>query len=136
MLKQWLASTPPPARCISHNIYQVLKVVAAVLWPNKTPSDIHNMEIGSNVMSPKGHNGCICVRALFSHYAAAVPRKHNTNENHLLHPRTHPYVVFSLHFAMARATYRAITVRKQTYKTESGLYRGREGRKNQYPRGC
>lgn len=65
----------------------------------------------------------------------AHARKHNTNENHLsLRSTLGPRAVFSSFRHGARATYRAITVRKQTYKTESGL--GVEGRKNQYPRGC
>lgn len=84
-------------------------------------------------------------------YSQSAPPEHNANENPITIPlalthtkeyRLYPCTclsislsLFSLHFRrMARATYRAITVRKQTYKTESGL--GVAGGKNQYPRGC
>lgn len=76
--------------------------------------DLLQTAIGSNAMSP----GIMAVFA-YGPFSHSNPRKHNTNENHL--SLCAPSLCFLFISTWARATRRAITVRKQTYKTERGL---------------
>lgn len=90
------------------------KCVAAAAAASAVCGDLLQTAIGSNAMSP----GIMAVFA-YGPFSHSNPRKHNTNENHL--SLCAPSLCFLFISTWARATRRAITVRKQTYKTERGL---------------